>query len=49
MLVLRQTVSNLVVITFLGDKNVLGQRGLGWRIKRAHRYRGPILKNRVPE
>ena len=47
--VLRQTISNLIIVTFFRDKDMHRQRGLGWPIKDAHRNRCPVMVDRVPE
>ena len=47
--VLRQSVSDLIVVTLLCNKNMLLQRGLGRCIKSTHRDGGPILKDRIPK
>ena len=47
--VLRKPIRDVVIVTFFRNKNVAGEGGAGGCIKGSHRYRRPILGNRIPE
>ena len=47
--VLRQSIRDVVIVTLFRNKNVAGEGGAGGCIKGSHRYRRPILGNRIPE
>lgn len=47
--VLWQSVFNLVVVALFRDKDVHGQRSVGWFVEDAHSNCGPVVVDWIPE